>query len=138
MRRVAIAGILASEPDILILDEPTVGLDPRGKKDLMNLLEDIHVKTFKTIIIVSHDMNYVARYAQRMIVLKEGHVVFDGSKEKLFNDYEQLKGFNLDLPESARIALKLKEMGFINYRTIPLTVEELASSIKKTLGDTYE
>jgi energy-coupling factor transport system ATP-binding protein len=138
MRRVAIAGILASEPDILILDEPTVGLDPRGKKDLMNLLEDIHVKTSKTIIIVSHDMNYVARYAQRMIVLKEGHVVFDGSKEKLFNDYEQLKDFNLDLPESARVALKLQEMGFIKYQTIPLTVEELASSIKKSLGDIYE
>ena len=70
MRRVAIAGILACEPEVLVLDEPSVGLDPQGRVELMNLLTDIHNKTHKTIILVSHDMNLIARYADRIIVLK--------------------------------------------------------------------
>ncbi|HHU80564.1 MAG: energy-coupling factor transporter ATPase [Bacilli bacterium] len=138
MRRVAIAGILACEPEVLVLDEPSVGLDPQGRVELMNLLTDIHNKTHKTIILVSHDMNLIARYADRIIVLKDGRIVYDGGKRRLFNNLEMVYDFNLDLPESANIALKLKEKGFIDFKDIPLTIEELANIIKRTLGDIYE
>lgn len=138
MRRVAIAGILACEPEVLVLDEPSVGLDPQGRVELMNLLTDIHNKTHKTIILVSHDMNLIARYADRIVVLKDGRIVYDGGKRSLFNNLEMVYDFNLDLPESANIALKLKEKGFIDFKDIPLTIEELANIIKRTLGDIYE
>lgn len=138
MRRVAIAGILACEPEVLVLDEPSVGLDPQGRVELMNLLTDIHNKTHRTIILVSHDMNLIARYADRIVVLKDGRIVYDGGKRRLFNNLEMVYDFNLDLPESANIALKLKEKGFIDFKDIPLTIEELANIIKRTLGDIYE
>ncbi len=137
MRRVAIAGILASDPQILILDEPTVGLDPKGKIELMELLVDIQEKTHKTIIMISHDMNVVARYATRTIVLDHGNLVFDGPKRKLFSDVEMLHKFNLDLPECAKIALKLKNKGIIEFSTLPLTKDELYNLILKD-GDSHE
>ena len=137
MRRVAIAGILASDPQILILDEPTVGLDPKGKIELMELLVDIQEKTHKTIIMISHDMNVVARYATRTIVLDHGNLVFDGPKRKLFSDVEMLHKFNLDLPECAKIALELKNKGIIEFSTLPLTKDELYNLILKD-GDSHE
>lgn len=137
MRRVAIAGILASDPQILILDEPTVGLDPKGKIELMELLVDIQEKTHKTIIMISHDMNVVARYATRTIVLAHGNLVFDGPKRKLFSDVEMLHKFNLDLPECAKIALELKNKGIIEFSTLPLTKDELYNLILKD-GDSHE
>jgi energy-coupling factor transporter ATPase len=139
MRRVAIAGILASEPDILILDEPTVGLDPVGKKELLNLLEDIRTQTGKTIIIISHDMNVVAKHATRVIVLNDGKVVYNGPKLPLFSDLERLASFNLDLPDSARIALKLKEKGLIAFDDLPLSLEELRKHLDlNPKGDSHE
>lgn len=138
MRRVAIAGILACEPEVLVLDEPSVGLDPKGRMELMNILTDIYDQTNKTIILVSHDMNLIARYADRIIVLKDGQVVYDGGKRTLFNNLERLHSYNLDLPESAKLAIDLKEKGFIDFKNIPLTIEELAQIIKRDLGDTYE
>ncbi len=125
MRKVAIAGILASNPNILILDEPTVGLDPRGKKELMDLLVDLQTKTHKSIIMISHDMNMVAEYAKRVIVMNHGDLVFDGPKQELFQDPSKLSSFNLGLPECAKIALELKNRGLIDFTTIPLTKEEL-------------
>ena len=97
-RKVAIAGILASNPEILILDEPTVGLDPRGRKELLTLLNKIHKETHKTIIIITHDMNVVANYSKRTIVLNQGNIVFDGTPKDLFNNKVCLKEYNLDLP----------------------------------------
>lgn len=125
MRKVAIAGILASNPDILILDEPTVGLDPRGKIELMKLLKEIQDKTHKTIIMISHDMNVVAEYAKRIIVMNQGNLVFDGKKRDLFGDPDKLSSFNLDYPECAKIALELKNRGLIKFKELPLTKEEL-------------
>ena len=125
MRKVAIAGILASNPDILILDEPTVGLDPRGKIELMKLLQEIQAETQKTIIMISHDMNVVAEYAKRIIVMNQGNVVFDGEKRSLFEDLDNLSSFNLDLPECAKIALELKNRGLIKFNQLPLTKDEL-------------
>ena len=125
MRRVAVAGILALNPDIIVLDEPTVGLDPKGKEDLMKLLLQIQHDTDKTIIMITHDMNVVAEYAKRVMVMDQGNLVFDGNKRDLFEDLDRLHQFNLDLPTCARLATKLKEKGLINYTHLPLTKKEL-------------
>lgn len=140
MRKAAIAGILASNPNILILDEPTVGLDPKSKLELMELLQNIQTKTHKTIIMVSHDMNVVAQYAKRVIVLQEGNIVYDGPKQELFQDVNKLSSFNLGLPDSAKIALELKNRGLIEFDDIPLTKQELFELIIKEHkeGDYYE
>ena len=140
MRKVAIAGILASNPNVLILDEPTVGLDPLGKIELMNLLVDIQTKTNKTIIMISHDMNMVARYATRIIVMQQGNLVYNGPKNELFQDVDKLSSFNLGLPECAKIALELKNRGLISFNQIPLTKEELYDVIESSCkgGDNNE
>ena len=111
MRRVAIAGILAMEPEILVLDEPTRGLDPKGRRDLMKIFNDLHEKNNQTIILISHDMDLVSEYAKRVIVLKEGRIVFDGSKEALF-EHPDFDTFHLDLPTPLKILKHLeKEVG---------------------------
>lgn len=129
MRRVAIAGALACDPDILILDEPTVGLDPKGKDELMNLLVKIQKNTHKTIIMITHDMNIVARYAKRIVVMNHGKLVYDGDKNNLFENDEYVRLFNLDLPNISIIAKGLLEKGLIEYNRLPLTKEELYSTI---------
>jgi len=111
MRRVAVAGILAMEPEILVLDEPTRGLDPRGRRDLMKIFNDLHEKNNQTIILISHDMDLVSEYAKRVIVLKEGSIVFDGEKEALF-EHPDFETFHLDLPTPLKILKHLeKEVG---------------------------
>ncbi|MBR2890804.1 MAG: energy-coupling factor transporter ATPase [Bacilli bacterium] len=134
-RKVAIAGILASNPDILIFDEPTVGLDPKGKKELLSLLDKIHKETHKTIIIITHDMNIVANYSNRSIVLKEGNIVFDGKPIDLFNNKTMLQSMNLDLPYISRVAENLKAAGKINYKSVPLTLDELYDCITGDLNE---
>ena len=134
-RKVAIAGILASNPQMLILDEPTVGLDPKGKKELLTLLNKIHEETHKTIILITHDMNVVANYSKRTIVLNKGNIVFDGKPQDLFNNENYLKEYNLDLPYISKIAKELKEKGIIKYNQIPLKLEELYKCI---IGDSDE
>lgn len=115
MRRVAVAGILAMEPEILVLDEPTRGLDPKGRKDLMKIFEQLHEQDDKTIIMISHDMDLVAQYAKRVIVLKDGEVAFDGKKEDLFNrsDFER---YALDLPTPLKILKHLNKTLGIPYQ----------------------
>jgi energy-coupling factor transport system ATP-binding protein len=115
MRRVAVAGILAMEPEILVLDEPTRGLDPKGRKDLMAIFKSIHDTEDKTIILISHDMDLVSEYAKRVIVLKDGNIVFDGKKEDLFihKDFDQ---FHLDLPTPLKILNHLKETLNLKYQ----------------------
>lgn len=125
MRRVAIAGAMAINPDILILDEPTVGLDPKGKDELMNLLVHMHNETHKTIIMISHDMDIVASYAKRILVMDQGKLIYDGDKKGLFADEEFLGRHNLDLPVISTIAKGLKAKGFIQYDQLPLTKDEL-------------
>ena len=129
MRRVAIAGIFALNPDIIVLDEPTVGLDPKGKEELMTLLTNIQETTNKTIIMISHDMDIVGKYAKRIMVMDKGNLVYDGPKRKLFEDIETLHSLNLDLPTSAYLATELKKKGLINYTHLPLCKEELETVI---------
>ena len=136
MRRVAIAGILASSPNILVLDEPTVGLDPKGKVELLEMLVKIQKETSKTIIIITHDMNLVARYSKRCIVLDEGKIVFDGPKNEMFENEAFLDEHNLSLPDVSKLAKMLKNKGLIRYERLPLTKEELFEVI--TRGDKNE
>ena len=127
MRKVAIAGVIACNPDILILDEPTVGLDDVSKNDLMNTLVEIQKATHKSIVIITHNMNVVAAYGKRVIVLDKGDIVFDGTPLQLFNDSKVLNRHHLDLPDISKLAVKLKENGKINFNKIPLSVDELFS-----------
>ena len=109
MRRVAIAGVLAMSPEILILDEPTRGLDPEGQNTLMKVINDIHLSENKTIIVISHDIDLLAKYAKRIIVMKNGKISYDGRKEDLFQNKE-FNNFSLEYPTS------LKIMRFLNKK----------------------
>ena len=115
MRRVAVAGILAMEPEILVLDEPTRGLDPKGRRDLMHIFNELHEVNEKTIILITHDMDLVSEYAKRVIVLKEGHIVFDGRKEDLF-EHPDFSSFHLELPTSLKILKHLQKTVGIKYQ----------------------
>ncbi len=111
-RRLAIASILAMDPEVLILDEPTANLDPRGKLQIMNYIDRWVNKNRKTLIIVSHDLDEVMRLVRRVIVLKAGEIIFDGPSEKLFMSYEKLEEAELDLPEIVRLVKILQEKGY--------------------------
>jgi len=134
MRRVAIAGVLASQPKILILDEPTVGLDPKGKRELMNLLTDLQKKTEISILIVTHDMNVVSRYIKRAVVLSEGKIVYDGPTKELFQKLELLRQYHLDLPEISKIAIDLSERFGFDLPYVPILKEELVSILEGEIG----
>lgn len=127
-RKVAIAGILAIDPDILIFDEPTAGFDPQSSKDLMNLITEFH-KNGKTIIIITHDMDLVNTYTKRVVMLERGQVTFDGTPNELFS---YIKGYDrLDTPSVIKVAEKLKEKGMdVDINEIH-TNEDLVEAIKK-------
>lgn len=110
-RRVAIAGVIVTKPEVLILDEPAAGLDPLGKKELMDLLHSIHGGWCKTVIIVSHDMDEIAENCTRAAVFSEGKVVLTGTPPEIFAQSETLFSLGLDVPTTARCALLLRERG---------------------------
>ena len=107
-KRVSIAGILAMEPDILVLDEPTSGLDPKGRDSLLELFMDIHNKLDNTVVIITHDMNTVYKYASRVLVMSDGELVYDGLPVELFTK-ANLEEWNLDKPEILEIKEQLEE-----------------------------
>lgn len=127
-RKVAIAGILAIDPDILVFDEPTAGFDPQSSKDLMNLITEFH-NNGKTIIIITHDMDLVNTYTKRVVMLERGQVTFDGTPNELF---AYIKGYDrLDTPNVIKVAEKLKDRGMdIDIKQIH-TNEDLVEAIKK-------
>ncbi len=129
MRRVAVAGILAMEPEILVLDEPTRGLDPKGRKDLMAIFQDIHEKENKSIIMITHDMDLVSEYAKRVIVLNNGMLAFDGSKEMLF-EHPHFDEFHLDMPTPLKILKHLESKVGIPYKP-QYDYESLLSHLKE-------
>ena len=110
-RRVAISGVIVTKPEILILDEPAAGLDPLGKRELMELLHSIHGKWCKTIIIVSHDMDEIAENCTRMAVFAEGKVAMCGKPSEIFRRADELLAMGLDVPVTAKCAMLLKERG---------------------------
>ena len=111
-RRVAIAGVIAMEPKVLILDEPTAGLDPVGKTALLNLIKDYNASTGSTVVFVSHNMDDVASVANRVIVMNKGQVALSGTVEEVYSKGEILSELGLDVPEITSIFLELKKNGF--------------------------
>ena len=110
-RRVAIAGVIVTKPEVLILDEPAAGLDPLGKKELMDLLHSIHGGWCKTVVIVSHDMDEIAENCTRAAVFSEGKVVMEGTPAEIFRRSDELFALGLDVPVTARCALLLRQKG---------------------------
>jgi len=132
-RRVALAGILAMEPEVLILDEPTAGLDPRGRDDILNQVAAIHRERGCTVILVSHSMEDVARLAQRIVVMHQGKVVLDGSPRQVFGGSIDLKPLGLAVPQWNQILMELKARGR-PVRTDALTVDEAVEEIWREFG----
>lgn len=129
-RRVAIAGVLAMKPEVLILDEPTAGLDPKGRDDILGLVQKLHNEQGLTIILVSHSMEDVARYVSRLVVMNHGEKVFDGTPKEVFRHYKELEAIGLAAPQITYVVHKLIDKG------IPLdpditTVEEAKNAILK-------
>ena len=122
MRRVAIAGILAMQPDILVLDEPTAGLDPQGRKELMSLYKQLHLSG-KTIVLVTHLMDDVADYATAVNVMEKGRLVLSGTPKDVFQKVAFLKEKQLGVPKITEFALQLQEKGY-SFESLPITIEE--------------
>ena len=112
MRRVAIAGVLAMKPSVLILDEPTAGLDPRGRDRILGMLEELHARENVTILMVSHSMDDMARLASRLIVMSDGKVVADGTPREIFMQEDMMTSIGLDIPEAARLCARLRAKGY--------------------------
>ncbi len=129
MRRVAIAGVLVMEPNVLVLDEPTAGLDPKGQLEMMNLFNELHKKQNLTIVLVTHQMEDVANYADHMIVLDEGKVVGDGSPQMVFQNEEWLQSIQLDVPNTVEFATDLAKDPNWHFEQLPLTLDELTQMI---------
>lgn len=110
-RRIAIAGVIAMRPEILILDEPSAGLDPAGRESILANIVEYHERTESTVILVSHNMDEVARIADRLIVMHDGSVAMDGTPEQVFSHPDELKTMGLTIPQSAEISQKLRELG---------------------------
>lgn len=131
-RKIALAGILAMEPDILVLDEPTAGLDPAARNNLFGLIKNYQAQTGSTVIFVSHSMEDVARTAQRIIVLNHGKIVMDGTPDEVFERADELVKMGLNVPSVSAVFLKLRQKGY-NVK-IPYTVESAVSFIRTSFG----
>ena len=132
-KRVSIAGILAMEPDILVLDEPTSGLDPKGRDGLLDLFTAIHNDQNKTVLLITHDMNIVYKYANRVLVMSEGELVFDGTPIDLFQTGD-LEAWNLDQPDLLVLTNVLEEQFGITIKTQPKTTHDLFLALKEAMA----
>jgi len=132
-RRVAIAGILAMHPQVLILDEPTAGLDPRGRDDILNQIAKLHKERKITVILVSHSMEDIAKYVERIIVMNAGTVMYDGVPKDIFGHYKELEEIGLAAPQVTYVVKALEEKGF-DIDTTATTVEEAKAAILQALG----
>lgn len=131
-RRVAIAGVIAMKPEILILDEPTAGLNPKAHADILGMVETIHERENNIIFLVSHNMNDIARMSDKVIVMNRGRLVMDGTPVEVFSREKELKSMGLALPDAMELALRLKAAG-MDINTNCLTMDEAADEIAKVL-----
>lgn len=131
-RRAAIAGVLAMHPKVLVLDEPTAGLDPRGRDEILDQIEALHKKTGITVILVSHSMEDIARYVERILVMNQGEKMLDGAPKEVFAQYQELEAVGLSAPQVTYIMHDLKKRG-LQVRTDVTTVEEAAREILHVL-----
>ncbi len=134
-RRAAIAGVLAMQPELLVLDEPTAGLDPKGRDDILDMVQNLQQETGISVLLVSHSMDDVARYASRIIVMDKGAIVYDDAPKKVFSHAKELEAMGLGAPQVVYIMSALKEAGF-NVPTDINTVEEARDEILKVFGKT--
>ena len=132
-RRVAIAGVLAMKPEVLILDEPTAGLDPKGRDDILDCVKALQQETGITVILVSHSMADVAKYVGRIMVMNDGILVFNGTPKEIFSHYRELEEIGLAAPQVTYIMNDLKNAG-LDVDVSAITVEEAKVSILKALG----
>lgn len=131
-RRVAIAGVLAMKPSILVLDEPTAGLDPKGRDEILNQIKNLYNEKNITIILVSHSMEDVAKLVNRLIVMHKGKVIMDGNTKDVFKNVETLENIGLGVPQITYLMRELKKRGK-NVRTDIITIEEAKEELLKYL-----
>ena len=132
-RRVAIAGVLAMKPKVLILDEPTAGLDPQGREEILDQIKKLQVESGMTIILVSHSMEDVAEYVDRIIVMNKGHVMYDDVPKEVFKHYKELEEIGLAAPQITYIMQALRDKG-LPVREDATTVDEATEEILKALN----
>lgn len=135
-RRVAIAGVLAMKPDVLILDEPTAGLDPKGQKEILDLISNLRDESGMTILLVSHSMEDVAEYVDRIVVMNRGEVFLDNTPKEVFKHYKELEEVGLAAPQVTYILQALKEKGY-DVDTEATTISEARDAILKCLGERH-
>jgi len=131
-RRVAIAGVIAMEPEVLILDEPTAGLDPEGREDVLQNIDSYRKAKNATIMMVSHSMNDVARMASRLLVMCDAHLAMDGTPQEVFNRAQELLDMGLDIPEITRVFLKLQQLGLPVNQVY--TMDQAVAELKRLKG----
>ena len=127
-RRVAIAGVIAMEPEVLVLDEPSAGLDPRGREELLEHIRAYHQERGNTVVLVSHSMEEIARYADRIAVLARGKVLMSGTPREVFARGSELMKAGLDVPQTTRVAMELRKRG-LDIDPAVYTVEELRDAL---------
>ena len=133
MRRVAIAGVLAMEPDVIVLDEPTAGLDPRGRKEIMDMFYALHKERKLSTILVTHSMEDAAKYADQIVIMQNGKVAKKGTPEEIFSSPKELIQMGLDVPEVVRFQLKMEERMGRKMSKIYLTIEQLTSAVTELI-----
>lgn len=138
MRRVAIAGVLAMDPEVIVLDEPTAGLDPRGQKEIMDMFYALHKERGLTTILVTHSMEDAARYADAIAIMHEGRCVLNGTPHEVFSDAETLGKYRLELPHIVRFQRKIEKLMNRTLSKICLTEEELAAEVAHALREGRE
>ena len=136
-RRVAIAGVIAMRPNVLILDEPTAGLDPKAHREILEMIDGIRTRTGTTIILVSHNMGDVGAMANRVLVMDKGKLIMNGTPREVFNDSEHLKEIGLSVPPSTELANMLAEGGMVSDEII-LTENEIVDFVVKSIGEKTE
>ena len=134
MRRVAIAGVLAMEPEVIVLDEPTAGLDPRGRKEIMEMFDRLHKEKGITTILVTHSMEDAARYADELVIMNKGTIVKKAPPADIFAEPAELMNLGLAVPDTVRFQLEFEEKTGIHLAKKHLSMEELAREMKAVLG----
>jgi energy-coupling factor transport system ATP-binding protein len=134
MRRVAIAGVLAMNPQVIVLDEPTAGLDPRGQREIMDMFYELHKEKGLTTILVTHSMEDAAHYADEIVIMQKGRLKRKGSPEEIFSSADELFGMGLDVPDVVRFQYQFEHKSGKKLPKTCLTIEELASAIR-TVSD---
>ncbi|ASV67620.1 energy-coupling factor ABC transporter ATP-binding protein [Cytobacillus sp. FSL W7-1323] len=133
MRRVAIAGVLAMHPDVIVLDEPTAGLDPRGRKEIMDMFYQLHKERNLSTILVTHSMEDASRYADKIAIMHKGEVYKVGTPLEIFSDPEQLIKMGLDVPEVVKFQQKLEKTFGYKFAKTCLTIEEISQEMPRFL-----